>query len=821
MKKSNKYKAPKGIVSFTVIIVLLSSILAASVYYENSITANAVRGTTSNNQEFNLQIIYIDSTKDLSQLNEGWYQIRNGYVYYLDSFSSYIPIWIKIINPEEQNGLLVVDADGTTKFDRTFTGLPESEVADDEEIIFENQISGNAVGMEKVSGFTVAMITNTDKTNFKYCKKTTASCNPGKNDVFSEVLPPKNSWVCKDTTCSVVPDRGLGGTTGTSTAQANELTVFTKSDSYYRVVVENDKVNVYKGDTLQNSIPTKLFNYKEILWQDYDGSDKYPISRDGLRTIVSDIKYIDTFTTNNKITKTIETNLLASGYKETITITNPDTPNQQKTEVLTLDIQTTITTNYKVNSNDVDKVTVKTKDGTLELLGNTYSDIINQFPNNPYDILRIAAQEGFKKVELKDGKISDGSSKSILQIETDGQTRTLVFDGQIIKKELSNGVEIIYTGYVTLDGKRVILGNGASSETIKKDEKGKITYYKSELIGNDGLTSIETEYKDGTTTVKLYKRDDPTNIESWKVVSTFNIVGQVTEQKNQFYGMYEFTKDGETFYYDKTNLGSVIIKDASGKDVTEQFKDDKTALGVGIDQLREKVQAKSTVLQQKSQAFFAQVEKVFTEFRGLGYYATLFFDEGSLLAWRDSVDRIFATLYLGTEYWSSGLCSQYIDGEDNGIAYAETPQGLAQVGAHVEATRTKPISGLNGTEFIYKITFNVRNGDFDKDPRAPEEMNINIVLKGQKTARVFKNNIKIERGDTFGRVGSSAIVQDSNFLYREVCITFDKVPFKWSIDGNELCNSIIEGSGEPTPLSGKPSSSGTGSTSPGNDINDF
>ncbi|MEK6808736.1 MAG: hypothetical protein AABY14_03555, partial [Nanoarchaeota archaeon] len=222
--------------------------------------------------------------------------------------------------------------------------------------------------------------------------------------------------------------------------------------------------------------------------------------------------------------------------------------------------------------------------------------------------------------------------------------------------------------------------------------------------------------------------------------------------------------------------------------------------------------------------FFANVEKVLTEFQGLGYYATLFFDEDSLLKWRDNVDKVFATAYLGTEYWSSAICGEYLDGEEEGIAYAETPQGLAQVAAHIEATRTEPLLTPTGREFIYKITFNVRNGDYDKDPRAPEEMNINIILRGEKTVTIFKQEQRVKRGSSFGRTGRNAIAQDSTAFYNEICLTFDQVPFRWKVSNNEICNTIVESSGAPTSVSTatatSTASSGGSGTAEG-DINDF
>jgi len=43
MKKLTKNKIAKGIVSLVTIVILLSSILATSIVYENNITANVVK----------------------------------------------------------------------------------------------------------------------------------------------------------------------------------------------------------------------------------------------------------------------------------------------------------------------------------------------------------------------------------------------------------------------------------------------------------------------------------------------------------------------------------------------------------------------------------------------------------------------------------------------------------------------------------------------------------------------------------------------------------------------------------------------------------
>lgn len=124
-KKLFNDKTAKGIVSLITIIVVLSSILAVTIFYENNITANVVKET--NNKKTSMQIQSVYDANELSQLNEGWYLIRNGFVYYLDTFDSYVPLWIKVKNPEQKNGLFVVDADGSIRFEESYDGLEKGE----------------------------------------------------------------------------------------------------------------------------------------------------------------------------------------------------------------------------------------------------------------------------------------------------------------------------------------------------------------------------------------------------------------------------------------------------------------------------------------------------------------------------------------------------------------------------------------------------------------------------------------------------------------------------------------------------------------------
>ena len=73
-KKLFYNKIAKGLVSLVTIIVLLSSILATSIVYENNITANVIRETTIDSESTTISIIEVNGIRELSQLNEGWYE---------------------------------------------------------------------------------------------------------------------------------------------------------------------------------------------------------------------------------------------------------------------------------------------------------------------------------------------------------------------------------------------------------------------------------------------------------------------------------------------------------------------------------------------------------------------------------------------------------------------------------------------------------------------------------------------------------------------------------------------------------------------------
>src|SRR3989338_5786975 len=152
MKRLNRSKTAK-LISLTTATVLIALVLASSLYYSgNNITANVIAEDSPNFIQPSIK--EIDNFNELNQLNEGWYEIRNGYVFYIENFDSYIALNLKVRNPSGLNGLLVVDADGNIAFDSNKWALPEKYSS--QEIESENLITGEVTGMESVSGMQTA-----------------------------------------------------------------------------------------------------------------------------------------------------------------------------------------------------------------------------------------------------------------------------------------------------------------------------------------------------------------------------------------------------------------------------------------------------------------------------------------------------------------------------------------------------------------------------------------------------------------------------------------------------------------------------------------
>ena len=261
--------------------------------------------------------------------------------------------------------------------------------------------------------------------------------------------------------------------------------------------------------------------------------------------------------------------------------------------------------------------------------------------------------------------------------------------------------------------------------------------------------------------------------------------------------------------------GTIVVKFRNGEPV-DCKKGDGDCGGSWKNTIGERANTKQN--QFESKKFFKDFDFALTEFRGLGYYSTWFWGEEELSEWRESVDKTFAQLYLGVEYWTSAVCSSKIERDQTGVAYVDTASGLAGVAAHVEATRSNPITSYNTTEYLYKITFYAKNGDWEQDPRAVEELKFNVYLYGDRTAKLLRQDKKLKKGEVYGLLKSNAYVQYSEFYYDKVCIKFDDVPSSWSLDGDEVCNTMQIPSGQAESVQGSSTTQQQSTTTSGGDF---
>jgi len=337
------------------------------------------------------------------------------------------------------------------------------------------------------------------------------------------------------------------------------------------------------------------------------------------------------------------------------------------------------------------------------------------------------------------------------------------------------------------------LSRGYSLQSgIKTNEQFRTAYfYDGEEISKEKYEKLKKEKKDvkEERELQIFKRTQETDKGDLKSLTTYEFNVKFDKDKNPIV-VYEGVKvnakgEIEEFVYGEGDNEVVLKKDGTYKDGNKKLES----------------KAKTALKQHKSRRFFSTAEFVMTEFSGLGYFATWFMDDETLDAWRESVDKVFATMYLGTEYWASAICSSNIERDQKGVAYVDTRTGLASVAAHIEATRSERIEiPENYTEsnrtvndrsqYLYKITFNVKNGDWENDPRALEGLEFNVYLYGSRTAKLLKQNKKLGKGESFGKIRSDAVVQYSRLYYNKICIKFKKVPHFWSLDDEELCNTI-------------------------------
>ncbi len=277
-----------------------------------------------------------------------------------------------------------------------------------------------------------------------------------------------------------------------------------------------------------------------------------------------------------------------------------------------------------------------------------------------------------------------------------------------------------------------------------------------------------------------------------------------------------YDEDG---YYFETSGGKhyALVQDVGGRnEITKVYDITETGSFVEVASKPQPSVAQSAL------STLRQFQGEYAKYSGLGGYSSLFFSQEFLASWRNTVEQKFAELYLGTQYWSSELCSQYVDGQNEGFIFANTPQGLSELAAFVKASRTPEAIDENGNRtYIYFIEVRVKNGNSAKDLSLLEKIKFNVELRGTKTVQLFSSKKEVERGKEFKKLGKNAIVQDSNARYDRICLVLDEAPFRWRLSGNQLCSPIPDSTGTPTSVVRASATASGGSAPAAPEVNDI
>jgi len=218
--------------------------------------------------------------------------------------------------------------------------------------------------------------------------------------------------------------------------------------------------------------------------------------------------------------------------------------------------------------------------------------------------------------------------------------------------------------------------------------------------------------------------------------------------------------------------------------------------------------AQTELTQLKSRRWFDNFEFKLTQYKGLAGWSQLIFSDEELEDWREGVDQLFSTFYLGTDYWVSGICARYIPKQQKGLLTMKTKDGLFDIVAHVEGEKAT-ITGPEETQYLYKLTFSVRNPRYSRY----DELKFNVYLYGDKTVQLYPQSIEVKDGESFTRGAGKRengqitydeqhgkpIVQYSTYNYDKICIKFDSKILNAEGDReDEVCNAIVEYKGSPT-----------------------
>lgn len=411
---------------------------------------------------------------------------------------------------------------------------------------------------------------------------------------------------------------------------------------------------------------------------------------------------------------------------------------------------------------------------------------------------------------------SDGASGRTVELNSDGTvTRTLLFPeegktlsldttaGQVIGQDPSRSTTKITDTLATSSS-----GNQVVQTTVS-------LRVSSEVSGTGTSSNYEVTFQNGKAT----------DVNGQKVIQKDGIFGKS-------YGVEAGTVNGEQIYVMEN--GKVVY--GNGKRVKDE---DLTKAGISQSTIQSKQELLTKDLGLKEGISAAERQEMidnvnrrteYYQLYGAGKYAdiafqaqqtvqdvygvsALFIGQEELDARMREVQESLEVLYLGKTV-ESLMCDDIRESplvQDGGIGFVETEDGQERIAVSVQGKVQEVVTFTNGTEYLYKITYLIKN-DFLEDEFGAETWSYNVRLSGTKTVNLWTMNKEVPPESRQTYTKQNAIIFYSSELYDSLCIEFNPEPT--AMGTNNICNTFVMEDTAPTAFdlpvtSGGSSSSGS------------
>ncbi|MBU1005059.1 MAG: hypothetical protein KJ561_04485 [Nanoarchaeota archaeon] len=602
------------------------------------------------------------------------------------------------------------------------------------------------------------------------------------------------------------------------------------------------------GQDGKQTLISKYDNTGKLLSTYFKGHDSREVTPDEVQ-LIKDFKGTITVSGNDIILKKTETDSRVGNTETKVTLTKAGT----KTTEITVN-------NKKVSKEVTSKDGSKSKETFWEDVSTTKSLTTTSSSGNTLS-LSYSKKDKFQSGTYKtkdDRKINIGSKEVAAYVKGLSANDPKKADDflYLATRGTTLGAELNTNDWIAIHGTPT--KDEITGWKLSNSDKGDVI--KPAPPGYNGLTTTGAKITKGQMIRLTNSGSDGSDIiiasEGGSTYIYYAVDKKGTVQSSGFWAMREFDQKTEvggmpmdkSYYIVEDEEGRRIFKGdqligwlgtTEGKDVAITNEQLWTTANNGLwGRLKttEELRADGITLTQKqidslkdrnAYVSWARFNRAYEAAQGGRAWSTLFGMEDN--AWRKAMDNFFATNVIGQAIsgkWEDSICHFYIPKDSDSVLNFNMPGGIVGTGAHIEGERTQITYPNGSVEYLYKITYGIKNPITDASGHESDSINYNVYLYGSRTVKLFSGDREVEPGDEVRGMGSNEGAIPPRYSassYTRVCIKFrDDITTASGKEASEVCSPISSYSGSPSSYGSSDSggSSGGGEGGSGG-INDY